>query len=273
MKGLKDKTILITGGGRGIGKRLAIGLAQQGARIGLLARSKAELDLASLEIEHGGGTSLRIRADVRDPEQILAAVDRLRVHFGPVTCLVCAAGVQGPIGPMWEAPVREWKDALETNVLGVLHACRAVIPGMAERRQGKILILGGNGALKPRPFFSAYATSKAALARLAENLAEETMEFNIQVNCMMPGSAYTSMTDEILQAGDRAGWREQEEARLVRQNGGTPADKQIQLASFLLSERSNHVSGKMIQVSDDWRKLEQDQLNPEVFTLRRVQKV
>lgn len=273
MKALRDKTILITGAGRGIGKRLAIGLAQTGARIGLLARSKAELDLAALEIEHGGGSSLRIRADVRDPEQIHAAVDRLRVHFGHVSGLICAAGIQGPIGPLWEAPIKDWKDALDTNVLGVLHACRAVIPAMVERRHGKIVVLGGSGGAKPRPFFSSYAASKAALARLVETLAEETAELNIQVNCMVPGSAYTNMTDEILRAGDRAGWKEQEEAHLVRQNGGTPAEKQIQLASFLLSERSNHVSGKMIHVGDDWRRLEQEQVHPEMFTLRRIQKL
>src|SRR5438093_9541967 len=93
---LKDKGVLITGAGRGIGKRLAIGFAAEGARIGLLARSKTELDLANLEIEHAGGTSLRIRASVTDFEQMCAAVDRMKTHFGTLDILICAAGVQGP---------------------------------------------------------------------------------------------------------------------------------------------------------------------------------
>ena len=74
--------MLITGAGRGIGKRLAMGFAQAGARVGLLARSQAELDLAKLEIEDAGGNALRIRADVRDLEQMLAAADRMRAVFG-----------------------------------------------------------------------------------------------------------------------------------------------------------------------------------------------
>src|SRR5207253_7385981 len=97
---LKNAGVLVTGAGRGIGKRLAIGFAAAGARVGLLARSKAELDLASLEIEHAGGVALRIRADVTDFEQICAAVDRMRVHFGDLHVLICAAAVQGPIGPL-----------------------------------------------------------------------------------------------------------------------------------------------------------------------------
>ena len=85
MRVLQDKGVLITGGGRGIGKRLAIGFAQAGARVGLVSRTQAELDAAKLEIEHAGGTALRLRADVRDFEQLTAAVDRMRVVFGGIT--------------------------------------------------------------------------------------------------------------------------------------------------------------------------------------------
>src|SRR5678809_489251 len=82
MDSLKGKGVLITGAGRGIGKRLAIGFAAAGARVGLLARSQPELDLAKLEIEHAGGAALRIRADVRDFEQMCAAAERMQAVFG-----------------------------------------------------------------------------------------------------------------------------------------------------------------------------------------------
>lgn len=272
-KGLKDKNIMITGAGRGIGKRLAIGLAQMGARIGLIARSKAELDLAALEIEHAGGTSLRVRADVRDYEQLAAAAERLRVHFGHLDVLVCAAGVQGPIGPLVEAEPRAWLETLETNLGGVVNALHTVLPAMVERRHGKVVVLAGGGAMKPRPYFAPYASSKAAVARLVECVAEEVKEANVQINCMSPGGTYTAMTDEILRAGERAGWRDMEEARRVRQTGGVSPDRQIQLAAFLASERSNHLTGKLIHVDDDWKKLEKSTVNPELFTLRRVQRV
>ena len=96
VQSFKAVPVLVTGAGRGIGKRLAIGFAGKGARVGLLARSKAELDLCHLEIEHAGGSALRIRTDVADYEQVAAAVERMRVQFGnAVQILVCAAAIQG----------------------------------------------------------------------------------------------------------------------------------------------------------------------------------
>jgi 3-oxoacyl-[acyl-carrier protein] reductase len=265
---VKNKGVLITGGGRGIGKRLAIGFAAHGARVALLARSKAELDLANLEIEHNGGTAMRIRGDVRDFEQISAAVDRVRTHYG----VICAAGIQGPIAPLAETNPRLWAETIETNLIGVMHVCRAALPHMIARRSGKIIALSGGGGSTARPSFSAYAASKTAVVRLVETLAEEVREQNIQVNAMAPGGSYTSMTDEILKAGQRAGWKEAEEAQQIRITGGIAAEKQISLALFLASEASNHISGKLIHVNDDWKKLTHSQVNPELYTLRRVQK-
>lgn len=266
----KDTNVLVTGGGRGIGKRLAIGFARAGARVGLLARSKAELDLTHLEIEHNGGNALRLRADVCDLEQISAAVDRMRVHFGPVHVLVCAAGVQGPIGSFVELPPKAWTETITTNLIGVANSCRAVLPQMMEHRSGKIIVLSGRGAANARPNFSAYAASKAAVVRLVETLAEEVRDYNVQVNCMAPGAAYTNMTDEILRAGDRAGWKESEEAQGVRMTGGISAELQIQLALFLASEQSNHVSGRLVHVHDDWKKLKNLNIESDIYTLRRL---
>lgn len=273
MHGLKNAGVLVTGAGRGIGKRLAIGFAAQGARVGLLARSKAELDVAQLEIEHAGGVALRIRTDVTDFEQMSAAVDRMRVQYGGVQVLICSAAVQGPIGPFLETPPKAWAEAVHNNVVGVVNACRAVLPHMIEKRSGKIIVLSGGGAVSARPNFSAYAASKAAIVRLAETLAEEVREHNIQINCMGPGGTYTHMTDEILRAGERAGWKEQEDALEIRQTGGMAPEKQIQLALFLASEQSNHISGKVLHVKDDWKKLKNETIHPDAYTLRRIQKV
>lgn len=265
--------VLVTGAGRGIGKRLAIGFAQQGARVGLLARSKAELDLTQLEIDHSGGTALRLRADVRHLFEVQSAVERMRAHFGTVHALVAAAGVQGPIGPFVENDSDAWWETMEVNLRGVVNSCRAVLPDMVQRRQGKIILLSGGGGTRPRANFSAYAASKAGVLRFAETLAEEVRDHNVQVNCMSPGGTYTHMTDEILRAGERAGWKDQEEALEVRVTGGVTPERQMALASFLASDRSNHVSGKLIHVKDDWKRLEGAAVNPELYTLRRVMKV
>lgn len=269
---VKDKGILITGAGRGIGKRLAIGLAQQGARVALLARSKAELDLANLEIEHGGGTSLRIRANVCDLEQLTAAVERMKSHYGRLDVLICAAGVQGPIGSFIDTNPKLWTETLETNLVGVANSCRAVLPQMIERRSGKIIVLAGKGSAEPRPNFTAYAAAKAGMIRFVETLAEEVDDHNIQINAISPGGTYTAMTDEILAAGERAGWKEQQRAVEVRLTGGVLPDKQIALAMFLVSEASNHITGRMIHVDDDWRKLERSTPHRDLYTVRRVSK-
>jgi NAD(P)-dependent dehydrogenase (short-subunit alcohol dehydrogenase family) len=241
--------------------------------VGLLARSKAELDLANLEIEHAGGVALRIRADVTDYEQMAAAAERMKVQFGGIHILICCAGIQGPIGPLVETSPKAWVEAVQTNLMGVMNASRVVLPGMIGNRSGKIIVLSGGGAAKPRPNFSAYAASKAAVVRFAETLAEEVRDHNIQVNCMAPGATYTHMTDEILRAGEKAGWKDLEDADHVRVTGGVSPEKQIQLAMFLASERSNHVSGKLIHVNDNWKKFEHATLTPDAYTLRRLEKV
>jgi 3-oxoacyl-[acyl-carrier protein] reductase len=270
LRSVKDKGVLITGAGRGIGKRLAIGFASRGARVALLARSKAELDLANLEIEHAGGTSLRIRANVCDLEQMNAAVERMRLHYGRFDVLICAAAIQGPIGPFLETPAKAWADTIETDLIGIANSCRAVLPHMIANRSGKIIVLSGRGAADPRPNFTAYAAAKAGMVRFIESLAEEVRDHNVQLNAMSPGGTYTHMTDEILRAGELAGWKEEQRATEVRMTGGTSPEKQLQLALFLASEASNHISGRLIHVNDDWKKLEHATLSRELYTVRRV---
>lgn len=270
----KTVPVLVTGAGRGIGKRLAIGFAARGARVGLLARSKPELDLCHLEIEHAGGNALRIRADVADYEQVTAAVERMRVQFGGFTqVLVCAAATLGPVGPFAESSHKTWAEAIQTNLVGVMNACRAVLPQMIQHRKGKIVILTAGHGSQARPNFALYAATKAAVVSLVESLAEELRDHNVQINCMSPGSSYTHMTDQVLAAGARAGWREVEEAEQVRLTGGMTADKQIDLAVFLGSEESNHISGRLLHVQDDWKRLRDSSLKPDLYTLRRMQKV
>ena len=196
----------------------------------------------------------------------------MRSTYGRTDVLICAAGLQGPIGPFLESPPQAWLETVHTNLVGAANSVRAVLPGMIARRTGKIIFLGGRGSADPRPNFSAYAASKAAVVRLAETLAEELRDLNVQVNVMSPGGAYTHMIDEILQAGDRAGAKEQERARQLRLTGGMPAEKQMELALFLASDDSNHVTGKLLHVNDDWRRLEQSNVSPELYTVRRVQR-
>ena len=110
------------------------------------------------------------------------------------------------------------------------------------------------------------------MVRFVESVAEEVAEHNVQVNCLSPGETYTHMTDQVLSAGDRAGWREIDMARQVRMTGGVPAEKQIELALFLASNQSNHITGRMIHVEDEWKKLKEKSISADLYRLRRNHK-
>lgn len=268
-----NKNILITGAGRGIGKRLALGFAHLGSRIALVGRSKAEIDMAHIEIEQAGGNALRIRADVVEPEQLTLAVDRSRVAFGgPIDILICAAATIGPVNAFMQSSLKSWTDAFNINLMGVVHSLRAVLPAMIERRLGKIIVLTCEADDAPRLNLSAYTTSKTALVRLVETVAAEVIEHNVQINCFDPGHAYTNLTDEIIRAENRLEPRVVNHAKETRRTGGVAPDLQMQVATFLASEQSNHITGKLIHVTDDCNKLRNETLRPAALTLRRTHK-
>ena len=267
------KNILVTGAGRGIGKRLALGFARLGSKIALVGRNKAELDLAHIEIEQAGGNALRVRADVTDPEQMTMAVDRARVAFGGVLdVLVCAAGVPGPLDDFVNSSLKSWAEAIQVNLLGVVYACRAVLPSMADRRSGKIIALTCESDHAPKLGFSAYTTSKVAVVRFIETVAAEMLHHNVQANCFDSGPAYTSLTDEIIRAEKKLQPAVVQAAKETRRTGGASPEAQLEQVAFLASERSNHITGKLITITDDWKKLTNANLRPDALTLRRVSK-
>lgn len=270
---LDNTTVLITGASRGIGKELAFTLAGAGAGVGLLARNAESLNQVVGEITSRGGRAVAMPTDLAQAAGVAAAVKQAREILGHIDVLVNAAGLQVPIGPFWECDWEEWEHNIQVNLLGTARMIHSILPMMMDRRQGKIINFSGGGATAPRPYFSAYATSKAALVRLTETLAVELKPYNVQVNAVAPGAVNTRMLDEIIEAGEKAG-PEYQQGLERRQSGGTAVELICALVLFLASPASGALTGKLISAPHDpWREWDgkADKLNSTpLYTLRRL---
>jgi len=266
---------IVTGAGRGIGRAIALSLADVGFCVVLVARSLAEVESTATGILSGGGKGMAISVDVADWLSVQAMLQRTTDTFGRIDVLVNNAGIQGEIGPFVENDVQKWNHTIQVNLLGTVNCTRAALPSMMSQGQGKIINLSGGGATSPRANFSAYATSKAAIVRLTETLAEEVKPYNIQVNAVAPGAINTYMLEEVLALGaDKVGVAEMAAASYRAQQGGDSLAHVLELVTFLASDASGTLTGKLISaVHDPWRDWvgKADELNSTpLYTLRRL---
>ena len=271
---LKGKVAIITGAGRGIGRAIALAMADEGADLVVISRSLSEVTATATEVKATGRRALALKVNISNQKDITNMVNKTLADFGKIDILVNNAGIQGPIGQMSDNPVEHWVETINTNLIGTFMCIRAVLPGMMKRRQGKIINLSGGGATSPRPCFSAYAASKTAIVRLTETIAEEVKDFNIQVNAISPGAVNTKMLDEVVAAGKAAGKKAQEDVKHQLETGGTPPEKAAALAVFLSSDESDGLTGRLISaVWDDWQTMAKHipEINSSnLYTLRRI---
>ncbi|HKB19823.1 MAG TPA: SDR family NAD(P)-dependent oxidoreductase [Gaiellaceae bacterium] len=217
-------TALVTGGGRGIGAGIARELAEDGWSVVVAARTSDQIDAVAGEID-----GRAIEVDVSDRE----SVERMFAAVGEVELLVANAGISGPNGATWEIDPDAWWHVQEINVLGVHLCCRTVIPGMFERGSGRIVITASGAAYLPGSSSTAYPTSKAAVARYGETLANE-LRGRIPVFFFSPGLVKTAMTGHW---GDDLPW--------------TPPELAPQLVRVLASGRADALAGRYIHAEHD----------------------
>ena len=271
---LGGKIAIVTGGGRGIGKAIALAFAREGADLILVSRTMSEVEKTAAEVRELGGRGLPVKADVSKRIDVTNMVNGAIEQFGIVDILVNNAGIQGPIGLMAESDVDNWIRTVNINLIGSYLCTRAVLPAMIRRKKGKIINLSGGGSTYPRPYFTAYSASKAAVVRLTESLAEEVRDFNIQVNAIAPGAVNTRMLAQVLGAGEAAGEKAFAEAKLIKERGGTPPELPAGLAVFLASSESNGLTGRLISaVHDDWHRIPEQIpqiISSDIYTMRRI---
>ena len=269
----RRRVCLIVGVTGAIGRTIAQRFRQDSARVALTYHSERPQWWADEPFQNQSDAKF-YRLDITNLAQAEAVVRQVETDFSGIDVLINCAGVIGPIGRLEDTDPREWTRALDVNLNGAVNLARAVLPGFRRRGYGKMIFFSGGGAAYGRPFFTAYSSAKASLVRFIESLAQELEGADIQVNAIAPGPVMSRMWVEMRAASAAGGPKLLAELAEMERTGGASAERATALASFLASERSNRVTGKLISaVWDDWDNIESkiDKLvGSDVWTLRRV---
>jgi len=255
---LKGQRAIVTGGGRGIGRAIALRFAEEGASVLVASRTAAEVEAVADEIRSqsfgGGGRAVALAADVSQAagcEQIYrTAVDA----FGAVDILVNNAGVLGPIQPVHKISAEEWDAVLAANLRSAFLLSRLVVPGMLERARGVILNISSVAAKMAFGLNSPYAASKAGLVALTRALAAEVSRQGLRVNAICPGPVpETRMSREIGEGlsrlfGKDPGQILEGAMKGILQGRGQTASEVAAAAAFLCSEQASAITGQAVNV-------------------------
>lgn len=193
---LKNKIAVITGGGRGIGRSIAMHFAREGADVSLIARTKRQINQVASEIQNLGCNSLAVTADISNEREISVAFEQIHQHFGRIDILVNNAGVEFK-NPFSEMSMDDWDQTMNINARGTVLCTKAVLPGMIKRKDGSIINIASGAGLRGLPGSAAYGASKAAIIALSFALADEIRDQGIRVNVICPGLIKTDMVDDV----------------------------------------------------------------------------
>ncbi|MBS0625117.1 MAG: SDR family oxidoreductase [Verrucomicrobia bacterium] len=272
---LKEKNILITGGSMGIGLATARACLQQGGNVLICARNLSGVEEAVAQLkEEGHSQVFGLAADVSNEKDVEMLFDELEKKFGPVTSVIHAAGVYGPIGPISSVNPEDWFDGIRINLFGSFLIARHSCLRFKKNGGGRLVLFSGGGAASPFPNYTSYACSKAAIVRLCETAAQEMAPYNIEINCVGPGFVITRLHQKTLEAAAVAGAEFVEKTKTEISRGGVPAEIGANAAAFLISDDAAGINGKFIAAPyDSWKdfpKRLKELKGSDLFTLRRI---
>ena len=270
---LAGRVVLVTGGGRGIGRAIALACAAEGAHLSLASRTRAELEETADTIARQYQAKVHtVAADVSNRLQVEKLVASTTETLGSIDVLVNNAGNLGPVGPLWENDPSEWERTIAIHLFGTYFCCRAVIPHMLKQNRGRVVNMAGVGG----PNLTAYDAAKTAIVNLTENLALELADTGITVNAMSPGSIHTRMWEEsrdlAQEIGDDSMYRQGVQ---VTSGQGASIERAAELAVFLGSDSCGTLSGRLVQaVTDkfeDFPSRIDEIMSSEAYLVRRVE--
>ncbi len=257
--GLSGRTALVCGASAGLGRAIAHALAAEGAGVAICSRSEERIGAARDSIEREtGATVVALAADLTDPAGVERAVRGAEDGLGPIDILVTNTGGP-PSGPFEDHSAEVWRHAVAQNLESVVNLVRAVLPGMKERRWGRILNVTSISVKQPVAGLILSNSIRAAVTGFAKTIANEAAPFGVTVNCVLPGYTRTERLVDLAEAVSRrtggsvqeayASWeREVPMGRL-----GEPEELGA-LAAFLASERAGYVTGQSVAVDGGWIK-------------------
>jgi len=261
---LNNKVAVITGSSGGIGRVIVKRFLDEGALV-------AAADIVKPKNQYPDNYCF-FKCNVSDPYSVKRLIKNTLAKYGRIDILINAAAVQSPIGPIVKVSESEWIECITTNLIGTMLTTKYVLPPMIAQKSGVIINFSGGGATFPRPNYSAYASSKAAIVRFTETIAEEVRKYGIKANSIAPGSVYTNMLKEIIAAGEKLAGNDYKDALKIKHFGGDLPESAAGLCVFLALNKTRNLTGKLISaVWDDINQLpDLTKARNSLYTLRRI---
>jgi NAD(P)-dependent dehydrogenase (short-subunit alcohol dehydrogenase family) len=253
MNELSGKTAIITGGGYGIGKQIALAYAKVGASVMLAARSVDKMKETAAEVEKLGARAKWVACDVSKEADCAKMADETVKAFGRIDILVNNAGISGPTKRITEMSLAEWQQTIDIDLTGTWLATRAVLPTMDKQRSGNILNISSGAGRRGYPLRSPYAASKWAMIGLTQTVAGEWGARGIRCNCICPGAIAGDRIERVMHARAEALKQPYEQVRAgylsqtALQRMATE-DEVARVALFLVSPLAEGMSGQTLNV-------------------------
>ncbi|MFG6114147.1 SDR family NAD(P)-dependent oxidoreductase [Halobacillus sp. MO56] len=244
---LTGKTALVTGGGRGIGKSIALALAEAGANVAVTSRTESELKQVKEEVEEFSRKAYYSVVDIREKESIEYFVEEVVEQEGKIDILVNCAGTNKRL-PFLEITEEDWNFIMDINLKSVLFVAQSVIPHMQKQQYGKIINIASLTSELGFKNMTTYGASKGGVSQITKALSTEFAEDGIVTNAIGPGYFKTEMTKSVFDDEKRVEWMK---SRIPLKRTGNVEDLQG-AAVFLASEASDYITGQTIYVDGGW---------------------
>lgn len=243
-----EKVALVTGAGSGIGKATALALARHGASVGLLSRTREEVEAVAGEIRQQGGAALALTADVADEASMREAVEALVSTFEGLDIVIANAGINGVWAPIDDLKPTEWDETIGVNLRGTYLTLHLTVPYLKKAGEGVIVVVSSINGTRTftTPGATAYSATKAAQLAVVQQLALELGKAAIRVNAVCPGAIETNIDENTEHRGaDESGIPVRWSERDIRDSHGEPgtADEVADAILFLASSKARHITG------------------------------